>query len=166
MLMLQSGVDKIFTFVLVLFLSLYTIESIVVVISAIVPIFVVALAIVSFLNGFFMCVQGYFVRYQSLPDFWVWGHYWSYETYAFEALVKSDFDGLIFKCSSDDPATCFCQFPPDGSNPCEFSGKAVLKEFGYEDVNILAWICILIGQIIIYRLIFYCVLRYKTRFRH
>ena len=161
MLMLQSGFDKVMNFFVLLFLSLYTIESIVVVISALVPIFVVALALASFLNGFFMCVQGFFVRKSSLPDFWIWGHRWGYQTYAFEALVKSDFEGLTFQCGQ----ACECIIPSSDPGSCTFSGLDVLKNYEYDEVSVANWMLVLVGQIVIYRLIFYAILRMKTRFR-
>lgn len=53
---LNSGFDKVVIFYIFFFLSLLVAESISIFISALIPIFVAALAIVSFMNGFFMVV--------------------------------------------------------------------------------------------------------------
>ena len=78
---LSDGADHFGKFVAYLFLALYVMETLVALISAIFPIFVAALAICAFLNGFFMCVQGSFMSFDELPEMWHWGHYWSYQKY-------------------------------------------------------------------------------------
>lgn len=165
---LRSGGDAFGKFLLVLFLALYTVESIVVAVSAAIPIFVVSLALSSFLNGFFFVVQGYFVRLSTLPDFWDWAHYWSYQKYCFEALVFNDFKGLTFSCSFDagdvaiigGGAECFCSFPSDLNSQCQYSGEDVLREYGYEDTDFWLWVGILIVQIVAYRALLYVFLRW------
>ena len=63
-----------------LFLAVYVAESQVLIVAAILPIFVAALAISAFLNGFWMSVQGYFISTASLPDFWRYSfHYMDYQ---------------------------------------------------------------------------------------
>lgn len=95
---LNTNAGRAVIFSVLLFILLLVAEAITLLISALIPIFVAALAIVSFLNGFFMIVQGYFIRYQNLPRFWIWGHYWAYHTYGFEAMVRNDLKGLNFDC--------------------------------------------------------------------
>jgi len=168
---LHSGADHFFKFLWVLFLALYTIESIVVTLSAAIPIFVVSLALSSFLNGFFFVVQGYFVRLSTLPDFWDWAHFWSYQTYCFEALVYNDFKGLIFSCSTNPEdiailggsASCFCSFPSDLNTQCQFRGEDVLREYGYENTDYWLWASILVIQIVCYRALFYVCLRWGQK---
>ncbi|CEO95409.1 ABC transporter domain-containing protein [Plasmodiophora brassicae] len=160
MIQFQGGVVHVVNYVLFLFLALYTMESIVVCLACLMPIFVVALALAAFLNGFFMCVQGYFVRVQSLPKFWrYWAHYWSYQKYAFEALVKSDFDGLVFSCGPG----CFCQYPSTLNAQCQFTGHDVLVNFEYDTVNLTNWALVLVGQIVVYRVLMVLILKWKTK---
>jgi ABC-type multidrug transport system permease subunit len=162
MIALQPGPDHFLKFVLFLFLSLYLMEALVGLISAILPVFVASLAICAFLNGFFMCVQGYFIRYSELPGFWIWGHYWSYQTYAFEALIHQDFVGLTYDCQDLGNNTCFCNTAAELSeDPCTFTGLDVLRGYGYDDVNEIHWMLVLIGQIVLYRFLFYLVLKNK-----
>jgi len=161
LIMLNPAVSAFFRFMVYLFIALYTVECIVQIISAVLPVFVAALAITAFVNGFFMCVEGYFIRYAQLPKFWIWGHYWGYQTYAFAALVHSDFTGLTFNCERLADNTCYCLYQSTTGNPCTFSGEDVLSVRNYQNVNEGLWIGILIIQIVVYRIILYLVLRYK-----
>ena len=77
---LNPGASQFFRFLAILFLAVYTAESQSAVVAAIIPIFVAALAIASFLNGFFMSVGGYFIRTVNLPRFWYyWAHFIDYQ---------------------------------------------------------------------------------------
>lgn len=99
-------------FGLLMFLLLLVAESLTLLVSAILPIFVASLAIVSFINGFFMVVEGFFIRYENLPKFWIWGHYWAYHKYGFEAMAKNDFEGRNFDCEIMPTInSCNCYFP-------------------------------------------------------
>jgi len=66
--------DAFFKFLLWLFLDLVAAESLVVLVSAIFPVFVVALAGTAFANGLWMCVDGFLVPTDTLNPFWkfVW----------------------------------------------------------------------------------------------
>lgn len=158
--------QKFFVYLGFLYLALFVAESMVTFVASFVPIFVAALAIASFLNGFFMAVQGYFVQKNSIPHAWKWGHYIDYQKYAFEALIQSDFQGLTFQCdslpsnsTSSDQSKCFCNIPnPDGPDGCSFSGQAVLDHYGYTDINLAAWAGALLGMVAAYRLGMYYVL--------
>lgn len=59
---LHPGATHFFRFLAFLFLALFAAETQAVLISAIVPIFIAALALCAFMNGFWMCTQGYFIR--------------------------------------------------------------------------------------------------------
>lgn len=58
------------TWVMWLFLDLLAAEGLVVLVTSIVPIFVVSLAITAFANGLWMCVGGFFVPLGTLNVFW------------------------------------------------------------------------------------------------
>jgi ABC-type multidrug transport system permease subunit len=89
--------------------------------AAIVPIFVAALALAAFLNGFWMCTQDYFISTSSLPRFWYyWAHFINYETYAFALLVRTELVALQFPCDNN----CQCSYP---SNTCSVSGSPVAE---------------------------------------
>ena len=66
--------------VLWLFLDLLAAESLVVLVSSIVPIFVVALAVTAFANGLWMAVDGFLVPMNILNSFWKYVfHYIDYQ---------------------------------------------------------------------------------------
>lgn len=88
---MNPGATRFFRFLFYLFLALFAAESQSLLIAALVPVFVAALALASFVNGLWMvsrvlccrqncrrlmfmslsqCVQGYFIRATSLPRFW------------------------------------------------------------------------------------------------
>lgn len=92
---LRSGAIPFFRFTFYLFLGVMAAESQSVLIAALVPVFVAALAIAAFMNGFWMvifpsrftaiapmlmpnvqCVQGYFIKATSLPRFWYYWAHW------------------------------------------------------------------------------------------
>jgi len=66
----RVAADGFWLWVLWLFLDLLAAESLVVLISAIVPIFVVALAAIAFANGLWMSVGGFLVPMDTLNVFW------------------------------------------------------------------------------------------------
>lgn len=161
---LNPALNQFLTYLTFLFLALYVAESMVVFVSTLIPIFVAALTIASFMNGFFMIVQGYFVQKKNIPSAWLWGHYIDYQKYAFEAMVYNDFTGLNFTC--DAPAApgnpCFCLFPnPDGPDGCSFSGDVVLEHYGYSNVHKAVWAAALINMILAYRIGTYIILRMR-----
>nr|CAG8470958.1 13616_t:CDS:2 [Entrophospora candida] len=134
---LHSGLDHVVIFLVNLFLVLMVAESMVIFISALIPIFVASLTIVAFANGFFMVVEGYFVRRDAIPKLWKWAHYIDYQKYAFEAIIKNDFLGLTFDCSQ---ANCKCRFGGDVADKnCSFTGKDVLDDYGYTEIEFVKW---------------------------
>eukprot|EP00298_Acanthocystis_sp_HF-20_P005623 c15728_g1_i2.p1 GENE.c15728_g1_i2~~c15728_g1_i2.p1 ORF type:complete len:628 (-),score=145.66 c15728_g1_i2:74-1957(-) len=158
---LREGADQFFSFLLYLYLALFVAESLASAVSAIVPFFVGSLTITAFLNGFFLCLQGYFVRKPNIPIYWIWGHYFSYHKYSFEAMIKKGFDGAIFDCND----ACFCFYPPKNLT-CQFEGRTVLEELEYQDVNTTNCCLILGGMIIFYRFVFYLALKYSVKKSH
>eukprot|EP00298_Acanthocystis_sp_HF-20_P028770 c75_g1_i2.p1 GENE.c75_g1_i2~~c75_g1_i2.p1 ORF type:complete len:228 (-),score=45.54 c75_g1_i2:123-728(-) len=161
MMNLRSGADQFFSFLLYIYLALLVAESMVVAISALIPFFIGALTIAAFFNGFYMCVQGYFVRKTNIPVYWIWGHYLSYQKYSFEAMVKKGFDGDVFNCNG----ACFCFFPPKNLT-CQFEGRTVLEEYDYDDVSPTNWCLVLAGMIIFYRFVFYLAVKRSAMKSH
>ncbi|KAI9349859.1 P-loop containing nucleoside triphosphate hydrolase protein [Zopfochytrium polystomum] len=158
---LNPPASKFFQFVAYLFLATYAAESQVVLVASALPIFVAALAIASFANGFWMCVQGYFIRAISLPRFWRYSfHYADYQKYAFELLVNNDFDGIVFDCGRFEDGSCRqCSYPssaPEGS--CLLYGEDVLAYLEVGGVKYWEWIVILLGISLVLRMTWYVVL--------
>jgi ABC-type multidrug transport system permease subunit len=143
---LHSSFHSFANFLLYLFLGLFVAESMVVFISAAIPIFVAALAINAFANGFFMVVEGYFVRRDAIPKELKWAHYFDYQKYAFEAIIKNDLTGLVFNCDKDPSGVenCNCIYGgTNSSSTCHSTGQDVLNYFGYTEIVLYKWaVCI------------------------
>ncbi|KAH7105152.1 P-loop containing nucleoside triphosphate hydrolase protein [Auriculariales sp. MPI-PUGE-AT-0066] len=162
---LHPGAGHFFRFLGILFLAVYTAESQSLVVAALLPIFVAALAIASFLNGFWMCVQGYFIRAVNLPTFWrVWAHWIDYQTFAFNSLVNNDFRGLVFKCTTVG-SECHCAYPSSlvASGQCAVSGEDVLGALDIGGISIPLYVSILLLIALVFRVALYVILVFKKR---
>ncbi|KAF6752143.1 P-loop containing nucleoside triphosphate hydrolase protein [Ephemerocybe angulata] len=119
-----------------LFLS----ESQVVVVASLLPIFVAALAITAFLNGFWMSVGGYFFPLHGLPE------------YAFELLTNSDLRG---------PAPV--SYPSSTPSTCTVSGDDVLNYLDIDNISYGKWAALSFGISIIYRIALYGALKLRSK---
>jgi ABC-type multidrug transport system ATPase subunit len=95
-------------YVMWLFLDLLAAESMTVFVASIFPIFVVALAIVAFLNGLWMSVNGFMVSPSVLNAFWKYTFYWvNYQRFVFQGMMFNEFiPQRIFNCGSG----CHCMY--------------------------------------------------------
>jgi len=85
---LNPGGAHFFKFLAFLFLGITAAEFQTLLVAAIIPIFIAALAISAFAFGFWMTVQGYFIR--NLPTWcYYWAHFIDFETFSFQLLVKN-----------------------------------------------------------------------------
>jgi hypothetical protein len=121
-----------------LFLDLLAAESLVVLLSSIIPIFVVALAATAFANGLWMCVNGFMVRPDDLNVFWRYVfHYIDYQAYVFRGMMVNEFGDRIYG---------------------EKSGKEVLAEYGYGTGNVGKYVGYMVVIIFVYRVLGWAVL--------
>ncbi|SNX85063.1 related to ATP-binding cassette protein (ABC) transporter [Melanopsichium pennsylvanicum] len=164
---LHPGAGFFFRFLAFLYLGVLAAEFQALLIAAAIPIFVAALAVCAFLNGFWMCVQGYFIRAVNLPKFWYyWAHWIDYETYAFDILVKNDLKNLVFTCQrSTTQGNCNCSFPSSliKQGVCAVSGQDVLDALQINRISIGLYASILVIIIAVYRVMFYAVLKYQLK---
>lgn len=162
---LHPGAGSFLRFLAFLYLGVLAAEFQALLVAAMIPIFVAALAVAAFLNGFWMCVQGYFIRAVNLPRFWYyWAHFIDYETYAFDILVKNDFQGIVFACTgSITEGSCKCSYPSSliDQGICAIKGEDVLQSLDLNGIDVTTYAFILLAIIVIYRLLFYAVLRFQ-----
>ncbi|KAJ7691146.1 P-loop containing nucleoside triphosphate hydrolase protein [Mycena rosella] len=152
---LHPGGAAFFRFLAFLYFAILAAESQMLIIAALLPIFVAALAIGAFVNGFWMSVGGYFIKARSLPRFWFFSfHYMDYQRYAFELLTNSDLRGLTFKCESTVNGACVCAYPSSTPETCTVSGADVLNYLDIGDISYGAWAGIVIAITVIYRIAF------------
>lgn len=159
---LHPGANAFFRFLFFLLLAIIAAESQVLVVSAILPVFVAALAIGSFMNGFWMSVGGYFIKARSLPRFWYYSfHYMDYQRYAFELLTNSDLRGLTFQCERTSDGSCTCAYPSTSS--CTVSGDDVLDYLDIRGISYASWVGIMVSIIVLYRIALYYALRLRSQ---
>ncbi|KAL3626902.1 ATP-binding cassette sub- G member 5 [Castilleja foliolosa] len=136
-------------FLLLIWLILYTANSVVVCFSALVPSFIVGNSVISAVMGSFFLFSGYFISDQGIPSYWKFMHYISLFKYPFEGFLINEFANSS-KCLDYMLGTCIVR------------GEDVLKEEGYGDEqsrwrNYVIMACF----ILVYRFISYVILRYK-----
>jgi ABC-type multidrug transport system permease subunit len=152
---LRPTATAFFTWVMWLFLDLLAAESLVVLISSIFPIFVVALALIAFINGLWMSVGGFLVSLSVLNVFWKYVfHYIDYQAYVFQGMMVNEFRDRTFDCAKDEVGqACHCMFASALQDQCQIEGKAVLKEYGYAIDLQGQWIGIMVAIIVVYRVL-------------
>ncbi|POY71944.1 hypothetical protein BMF94_5027 [Rhodotorula taiwanensis] len=163
---MNPGATHFFRFLLYLFLALFAAESQSLLIAALVPVFVAALALASFANGLWMCVQGYFIRATSLPRFWYYtAHFIDYQTFSFDLLVRNDFAGQILPCPVEPNGSCLCPIPSSlvAQGQCAVTGEDVLQNLGIAGVSDGLYIGIMLIIILVYRLLMWLVLILRKR---
>lgn len=80
-------------FLLILFLSLMCAEGYMAVLGAIVPHFIIGIALGAGLYGFFMLCEGFFQIKSDIPPWFIWVYYMGFHTYSFRAAVVNEFKG-------------------------------------------------------------------------
>jgi hypothetical protein len=134
----QPTAHAFWTWVMWLFLDLLAAESLVVLLSSIIPIFVVALAATAFANGLWMCVNGFMVRPDDLNVFWRYVfHYIDYQAYVFRGMMVNEFGDRMYE---------------------EKSGKEVLAEYGYGTGEVGKYVGYMVLIIFVYRVLGWAVL--------
>lgn len=151
--------EAFFSWVMWLFLDLLAAESLVVLVSSLVPIFVVALAGTAFANGLWMCVGGFMVAPGSLNPFWRYVfHYIDYQSWVFQGMMVNEFGSRNYTCPTDASGGCTCMYQTELESLCLIDGQGVLKQYGYNNGESGKWVGILIGIITVYRLLGWLVL--------
>eukprot|EP00727_Mastigamoeba_balamuthi_P000745 m51a1_g10668 hypothetical protein (738) ;mRNA; r:11091-13539 len=160
---LHESAESFFYFLLVLTAALVNSEGIVTAISAIVPNFIVGIAVGAGLFGMFMLVCGFFLRADNIPGWWIWMHYLVFHKYAFEGFMANEFAHSSFACARTAAGGCFCMYPASSDDACVIPGRNVLAEFKYENVHMWAWFGILCAMAAFYSLLFYVFLRFFNK---
>ncbi|CAG8942586.1 unnamed protein product [Penicillium salamii] len=146
----QPTAEAFFTWVMWIFLDLVAAESLVVLVTAIFPNFVIALALVAFANGLWMSVGGFLVTPTILNPFWKYVfHYIDYQAYVFQGMMVNEFSKRNYSCG----AGCQCMYTTDLADQCLIRGTGVLESYGYATGRTGKWAGILVGIIAVYRLL-------------
>lgn len=133
-------------FLLLIWLILYTANSVVVCFSALVPNFIVGNSVISGVMGSFFLFSGYFISKKEIPRYWIGMHYVSLFKYPYEGFLINEFSGST-ECLESMYGMCV------------MSGKDVLKEEGLGEENRWKNVLITVCFILLYRFISYVILR-------
>lgn len=147
-----------FTWVLWLFLDLLAAESLVVFLTSLIPNGVVALALVAFANGLWMCVNGFMVSPTVLNVFYRYVFsYWDYQKYVFEGMMVNEFAGRVYECAEG----CRCMYQTELEAQCLIAGEGVLAQYGYATGYLGKNVGVMIGIIAGYRVAGWLVLMWR-----
>ncbi|GAB2260259.1 hypothetical protein Droror1_Dr00011114 [Drosera rotundifolia] len=135
-------------FLLLIWLILYTANSVVVCFSALVPNFIVGNSVIQGVMGASFLFSGYFISRNEIPGYWVGMHYLSLFKYPYEGFLINEFAGSG-KCLEH-------MF-----GICAVTGNDVLREEGLTVDSRWRNVFITVCFIIIYRLIAYVFLRFR-----
>lgn len=138
-----------------LFLDLLAAESLVVLLSSLIPIFVVALAATAFANGLWMCVNGFMVQPHTLNVFWRYVfHYVDYQAYVFRGMMVNEFGNRDYSCGEG----CRCMISSGLEEQCLIEGKAVLAQYGYGTGEVGRYVGYMLLIVFVYRVLGWVVL--------
>ncbi|XP_074295569.1 ABC transporter G family member 5 [Silene latifolia] len=133
-------------FLLLIWLILYTANSVVVCFSALVPNFIVGNSVIQGIMGSFFLFSGYFISKKEIPRYWIPMHYVSLFKYPYEGFLINEFSG-----------SKACMESMFGE--CVVSGKDVLKEAGLGEESRWMNVFITVCFILLYRVTSYVILR-------
>lgn len=146
------------TWVMWVFLDLLAAESLVVLVSCLLPNFVLALAVTAFANGLWMCVGGFLVSPKVLNVFWRYVfHYIDYQAYVFQGMMVNEFSKRMYDCADG----CRCAYDSPLAAQCKIDGSAVLGVYGYRTGRTGKWVGILLAIVAVYRVLGYLALRFR-----
>ncbi|XP_026383817.1 ABC transporter G family member 17-like [Papaver somniferum] len=164
--------SNLFNFGMILFASLITTNAYVMLVSALVPSYITGYAVVIATTALFFLTCGFFLKRTQIPLVWRWLHYISAIKYPFEAMLTNEFKGN--KCYNGN----YGELSPgplgnvtfselhntvDPSHSCLLFGEDVLSSMDIQMESIWYDIAILLAWGVLYRLLFYVVLRFYSK---
>ncbi|XP_059624756.1 ABC transporter G family member STR2-like [Cornus florida] len=138
-------------FLLVLYMSLLSTNSFVVFVSSIVPNYILGYAAVIAFTALFFLFCGYFLNSHDIPPYWKWMNWISTMTYPYEGLLMNQYQ----------------TFDSFGQNPNgeEVRGIDILAKLNIKTEESKKWekVYIMLGWAILYRILFYIILRFGSK---
>ncbi|RDX69280.1 ABC transporter G family member 11, partial [Mucuna pruriens] len=154
---LHKGVENFLYFASVLFAIVTWVESLMMVVGSICSNFVMGVIIAGGIEGLMILTGGFYRLANDLPKpLWKYPFYYvSFFTYAFQGLLKNEFEGLTF--SSD-----------QGGGTKTINGTKLLTETWQVQMGHSKWIdlSVMFGMIVLYRVIFLVITKCKEKLKH
>lgn len=171
LLRLQSNL---LNFWLILYASLITTNAYVMLVSALVPSYITGYAVVIATTALFFLTCGFFLKQFQIPPYWRWLHYISAIKYPFEALLVNEFQGekrcyhgelaeLSPGPLGDVKRSALHNTTTGTAAQCMLIGEDVLFSMDIREESIWIDIGILLAWGVLYRLLFYVVLRFYSK---
>ncbi|XP_050216718.1 ABC transporter G family member STR-like [Mercurialis annua] len=164
--------SNLFNFWIILYASLITTNAYVMLVSALVPSYITGYAVVIATTALFFLTCGFFLKRTQIPIYWRWLHYISAIKYPFEAMLSNEFKGT--KCYTGN----FSDLTPGplgdikpsklhNNNTigphCPLIGEDFLSTMDIKMDNLWYDVAILLAWGVLYRLLFYVVLRFYSK---
>ena len=87
MVIFMTDLDGFWGFFVNLFLSLVCAESLMHVLSASTPHYIIGIALGAGFFGMFMLAEGFMVPKDAIPPWWIWAHYIAFHSYSFRSFM-------------------------------------------------------------------------------
>ncbi|XP_020599496.1 ABC transporter G family member 5 [Phalaenopsis equestris] len=137
-------------FLLLIWLILYTANSVVVCFSSLAPNFIVGNSVISGVMGSFFLFSGYFIRKEEMPGCWVFMNYLSLFRYPFQSFLVNEFSGEG-KCLEEKFGVCL------------LDGDALLKKEGLGSAKRWKDVMVMVGFILGYRFCSFVILNLRNK---
>jgi ABC-type multidrug transport system ATPase subunit len=153
----QDG-EAFMVWVMWMYLNLLAAESLVVLMSALFPNFVGALALTAMCNGLWMACNGFMVPHATLNPFYRYVFYYiNYQAYVFRGLISNEFSTRTYRCNDN----CYCMYDTALRPQCMVAGAGVMKQYGFAIGNQGRNAGIMLGIIAAMRLMGWAVMVWK-----
>jgi ABC-type multidrug transport system ATPase subunit len=140
------GLNGLCIFTLDLFLSLVVAESLMCLISALIPYYIIGIALGAGIFGMFMLTEGFMKVKREIPAGFIWLHYLGFHTYSFRTFMFNEFNSIEHFDSAMWP-----------------NGRAVLEYYDMADVKPMRDMLVLVAYAIVLQFLFYVVLIKKIQ---
>lgn len=125
-------------------------------IAAMVPHFLLGVAVGAAILGIFMAIAGYVIPISDIPKpLWRYPmHYLGYHTYALSGMMANEFlDTKAWGCP--------CEIQPEGcAGPCKITGKGVLSSLRWQSGRSKWWdVGVIMLMILVFRVFFFLMLK-------
>jgi ABC-type multidrug transport system permease subunit len=144
---LQRSVDHFVYFALLLFMTMMLVEGLMMIVASIVPDFLMGIITGAGLQGVMMLSGGFFRLPNDLPKpVWRYPMYYiSFHKYTFQGFYKNEFLGLTF---------------PNASGSSTLSGEEICRDIWEVEMH-NKWIdfAILLGMVVLYRMLFFMIVK-------
>ncbi|XP_015057947.1 ABC transporter G family member 11-like [Solanum pennellii] len=151
----QKGIDKFAYFFLMLFVCMMLVESLMMIVASIVPDFLMGIITGAGIQGIMMLNGGFFRLPYELPmPIWKYPMYYlSFHKYAIQGFYKNEYETFTYFTNS--------------GLAIIVTRDEILRDIFQVELNYSKWgnIVIVFGMVILYRLIFLCIIKGKEKFR-